>query len=148
MLVLAGWMLGYFHHYHAVLPQFDSMEEMVAEYKAEAAEALASTPDFKRVMVKTTAYSNDPGSINVRRWRDGNTATNKVAKRGHVAADWRIFPPGTKLFIPGYGEAVVEDKGGAVKGYHLDLFVDSKDEAMKWGVKEVPIFVIGKDSET
>jgi hypothetical protein len=31
-----------------------------------------------------------------------------------------------------------------VKGYHLDLFVDSREEALKWGVKEMDVFILEK----
>nr|MBS9408334.1 hypothetical protein [Streptococcus oralis] len=38
-----------------------------------------------------------------------------------IAADLRVFPIGTILFVPGYGYGVVADKGGAIKGNRLDL---------------------------
>ena len=120
----------------------------VIELNSDLTDAQARMGTAKPVNVKTTAYTNDPGSINVAKWRDNRTAINTLARRGVVAADWRIFPPGTRLFIPGYGEAVVEDRGGAVKGYHLDLFVDSVGEARKWGVKEMPVYVIERASRT
>ncbi|NIX01789.1 MAG: hypothetical protein GWN13_26850, partial [Phycisphaerae bacterium] len=80
--------------------------------------------------------------IDVSKWRDGLTATNKLARRGRIAADWGVFPPGTRFYIPGYGEAVVEDRGGKIKGYHLDLFVDSREEALRWGVKDIDVYVL------
>ena len=54
------------------------------------------------------------------------------------------FNPGQfiMLSIPGYGEAVVEDKGGKVKGKHLDLFVNSRDEALRWGVRHQEVYVL------
>ena len=97
---------------------------------------------MERQVLKLTAYSTDDISINVPKWRDNKTATNKSVKRGMVAADWTIFPPGTKLYIPGYGMAVVEDRGGAVKGKHIDLFMETRKEALKWGVKHKEVIVI------
>lgn len=97
------------------------------------------------VVCKVTAYSNDPISINVPRWRDGRTATNREARRGLVAADWSIFPPGTVLYIPGYGMAEVQDRGSAVKGHHIDLFMDSRREALEWGVRTVSVFVLSRE---
>ena len=117
-------------------------EAKVERLETALIEARADIP--KKVRVKATAYSTDPISINVPRWRDQRTATNKLVRKGMVAADWRVFPPGTKLYIPGYGEAVVEDRGGAVKGMHLDLFLDSRKEALKWGVKELDVYVISR----
>lgn len=98
------------------------------------------------IKCKVTAYSNDDISIDVAAWRDGKTATGVLAKRGRIAADWSIFPPGTKLFVPGYGLAEVQDRGGKVKGLQLDLFMDSYAEAMQWGVKELEVYVIGRKS--
>ncbi|MCK5021358.1 MAG: 3D domain-containing protein [Candidatus Peribacteraceae bacterium] len=95
-----------------------------------------------KVNLKVTAYSNDPISINNPKWRDGLTATGVKAAKGIVAADWTIFPPGTILYIPGYGEAIVYDRGSAVKGYHIDVFLPSRKEALKWGVKTTDAYVI------
>ena len=148
LILVAGWSLGFIHHTLSVSPQLVALQadrDMIAGQLEETRELVDTV---KRVTVKTTAYSNDDYSINVPKWRDQRTATNTFARRGVVAADWRVFPPGTKLYIPGYGEAVVEDRGGAVKGMHLDLFVDSVQEALKWGVKELPVYVIKKGRRT
>lgn len=65
----------------------------------------------------------------------GVTASGKVAKRGTIAADPKVYKFGTKLYIPGYGEGVVEDIGGAIKGQHIDIWFPTHAEARKWGVK-------------
>ena len=148
LILVAGWMIGFAHHSLAVRPEISALKLERASLETSLYEAKAGIDIATRVTVKTTAYSNDPVSINVARWRDEMTATNTHARRGVVAADWRVFPPGTRLFIPGYGEAVVEDRGGAIKGMHLDLFVDSVQEAKKWGVQELPVYVIEKGRKT
>ena len=54
----------------------------------------------------------------------GITYSGVKAKRdlySTIAADLRVFPLGTILFVPGYGYGVVADKGGAIKGNRLDL---------------------------
>jgi 3D (Asp-Asp-Asp) domain-containing protein len=132
LLVIAGWFLGYAHHYLASKMTLAEMSAKMTSLEQKMEELKAEMPVAAKVTVKATSYSNDPYSINVPRWRDGKTATNKVARRGYVAADWRLFPPGTRLYIPG------------VKGYHLDLFVDSREEALKWGVKEMDVFILEK----
>lgn len=55
-----------------------------------------------------------------------------------VAAPPEI-PFGTVLEIPGYGRAVVKDRGGAIKGRKLDLYFDSHSEALKWGRQHLPV---------
>lgn len=145
---MAVWMLGYFHHFFASRSHTEHLEKENAALEEKLNVLAASVAYVKKVNVKTTAYSNDPYSIDVPKWRDNRTATNKLAKRGMVAADWRLFPPGTKLYIPGYGEAIVEDRGGAVKGNHLDLFVDSYQEARQWGVRNIDVYVIEHASKS
>lgn len=62
-----------------------------------------------------------------------------------VAADLRVFPIGTILFIPDYGYGVVADKGGAIKGNKVDLYYETvKDVYEKWGKKTVDVYVIEK----
>jgi 3D (Asp-Asp-Asp) domain-containing protein len=149
LFLAAGWLLGYaFHHYAWEHERNEhTLEVAVLKQKLAALEELKRIlPIVGKVNVKVTAYSNDPYSINVPEWRDGMTATNKVARRGYVAADWRVFPPGTRLYIPGYGEAVVEDRGGAVKGRHLDLFVETRSEALQWGKKMLDVYVLGGET--
>lgn len=149
LVLVVGWMLGYFHHFQATRPEVVRLALENAAMTERVRELEARADDINKVWVKTTAYSSDEASINVARWReDGMTATSTPARRGIVAADWRVFPPGTQLYIPGYGEAVVEDRGGAVKGYHLDLYVESYEEARAWGVREVGVYVIRKGARS
>ncbi|MFD1737773.1 3D domain-containing protein [Bacillus salitolerans] len=62
-----------------------------------------------------------------------------------VAADLRMFPIGTILFIPGYGYGVVADKGGAIKGHKIDLYYETvKDVYEQWGKKKVTVYVVKK----
>ena len=44
------------------------------------------------------------------------TATGLPAVRGIAAVDPDVIPLGTRLFIPGYGEAIAADTGGAIVG--------------------------------
>lgn len=73
---------------------------------------------------------------------DGITATGIKAMANHtVAADPNILPYGTKIKC-GYGEFVVEDTGGALKGKNrLDFFFDTHEEAVEFGRQEITIWV-------
>ena len=71
----------------------------------------------------------------------GQTASGHIAKKGTLAADTRYFPFKTKITIPGYGEGIVQDRGSAIKGYHLDLYFDTHQEAREWGVRYVDVIV-------
>ena len=65
----------------------------------------------------------------------GQTASGKIARPGTVAVDPKLFPMGTKFYIPGYGWAVARDTGGAINGNHLDLFFWQHRSAKNWGVQ-------------
>ncbi|MBQ2753050.1 MAG: G5 domain-containing protein [Firmicutes bacterium] len=72
----------------------------------------------------------------------GITASGKVADFGMIAADTRVLPFGTKIYVPGYGIGVVEDRGGAIKGNRLDLCYMSLTEAFKWGVRDMIVYIL------
>lgn len=60
-----------------------------------------------------------------------------------IAADPKVFPIGTVLYIPGYGYGVVADTGSAVKGHTIDLYFETKDQIYKeWGKKTLNVFVV------
>jgi 3D (Asp-Asp-Asp) domain-containing protein len=60
-----------------------------------------------------------------------------------IAADLRVFPIGTILYIPGYGYGVVADKGSAVRGRKIDLYFESRRQVFsEWGKRKVRISVI------
>jgi 3D (Asp-Asp-Asp) domain-containing protein len=60
-----------------------------------------------------------------------------------IAADPKVFPLGTVLFIPGYGYGVVADTGSAIKGKKIDLFFNTKNQVYEqWGKKTVKVFVV------
>lgn len=58
----------------------------------------------------------------------GTTALGVAPTVQHtVAVDPKVIPLGSHLLIDGI-EYVAEDVGGAVKGYHIDIFVGSHEE--------------------
>lgn len=60
-----------------------------------------------------------------------------------IAADPKVFPLGTILYIPGYGYGIVADTGSAIKGKKIDLYYKSKAQIYKeWGKKKVNVFVV------
>lgn len=73
----------------------------------------------------------------------GITATGTKAGKGTVAADFNVLPPGTRIVIPGYGEGIVSDRGGSIRGNKLDLWFPTHREALEWGRRLVKITIIG-----
>ena len=71
----------------------------------------------------------------------GRTASGTKATAGRTIAASSQFAFGTKLSINGK-TYVVEDRGGAIKGNRIDIFVNTHSDALKWGVKYLPVKVI------
>lgn len=60
-----------------------------------------------------------------------------------IAADTRLFPIGTLLYIPGYGYGVVADTGSAIKGNKIDLYFETiKQVYEQWGKRTVDVQVL------
>ena len=95
--------------------------------------------EYIRVMdIECTAYYL-PGNY---------TATGKIAQRGYVAVDPSVIPLGTKMFICSadgsyiYGYAQAEDTGSAVKGNIVDLHMDSYEECLIFGRRDLIAYII------
>jgi 3D (Asp-Asp-Asp) domain-containing protein len=69
----------------------------------------------------------------------GRTATGLPVGWGVVAVDPSVIPLGTHMTIPGYGEAVAADTGGAVIGATIDLWFPTVAQANAWGRRAVTI---------
>ena len=69
----------------------------------------------------------------------GRTATGMPVGPGVVAVDPAVIPLGTRLSIPGYGEGVAADTGGAVRGNTIDLWFSTLAQAHAWGRRTVTI---------
>lgn len=71
------------------------------------------------------------------------TSSGVYPKAGRtVAVDTKHIPHGTVLYIEGVGLRIAEDTGGDIKGNRLDVFVDTKEEAIQKGVKKAKVHVI------
>jgi 3D (Asp-Asp-Asp) domain-containing protein len=69
----------------------------------------------------------------------GHTSTGLPVGPGIVAVDPAVIPLGTRMTIPGYGEAVAADTGSAVTGYTIDLWFPTLADALAWGRRTVTI---------
>lgn len=72
---------------------------------------------------------------------NGITASGVKATANHTIAAPRTFAFGTKVVIDGV-TYTVEDRGGAIQGNRIDIYMNSHSEALKWGVRYVEIEVL------
>lgn len=118
-----------------------------------------STPptEYKSVMqVKATAYclckkccGKSPDNP-----RYGYTASGLRIVPGTgmkvIAVDTSVVPLGTNVYVEGlngagnYGYAVAADTGSAIKNKKIDLYMDTHEQALSWGVKMVNLYILDK----
>jgi 3D (Asp-Asp-Asp) domain-containing protein len=105
------------------------VEQTQAENRAAAPAAPAPVSAGARTLTVTATGYSLPGT----------TATGLPVGFGVVAVDPSVIPLGTRLTIPGYGEGVAADTGGAVQGYTIDLWFPTLEVANAWGRRTVSI---------
>lgn len=74
------------------------------------------------------------------------TANMSIAKEGvTIAADINILPYGTKVIIDGH-EYIVQDKGGVINGNRIDIYFESHQDALNFGVQYKEIYIERNES--
>ena len=71
----------------------------------------------------------------------GRTASGTKATAGRTVAASSKFAFGTQLNIGGH-IYTVEDRGGAIQGNKIDIYVNSHAEALQWGVRYLKVDVV------
>lgn len=105
---------------------------------------------YKSVEVTATGYfagrestGKDPGDPQYGITYSGLKVRRDSSTISTIAADLKVFPLGTILYIPGYGYGVVADTGSAIKGNIIDLYFDTIDDVFKeWGKKKLAVYII------
>lgn len=124
--------------------RIEAEEARIAEEEAEAERQRGAQVETSRGMVRysdamvmeATAYLPTDGSP------EGLTASGIAAQYGVAAVDPDVIPLGTRLYIPGYGEAIAADTGGAIIGNKIDLCMEDYGEAMQFGRRDVTVYLL------
>lgn len=98
-------------------------------------------PYTKVFKAKATAYSPLGGATSA------HTASGRKAVRNPdgystIAVDPGAIPYGTKLYVQGYGFAIAADCGSAIKGNKIDVYFNTRAEALRWAVKHVNVYIL------
>ncbi len=81
-------------------------------------------------------------------WADGITASgHRIQPGDKFCAAPRSIPFGTMIDIPGYGRVPVLDRGGAIKGRTLDVFIPDHEDALRWGNQDLVCTVSDEDAK-
>ena len=71
-----------------------------------------------------------------------HTSTGTIASSNHTGAvDPRVIPYGSKILINGV-VYTAEDKGGAVRGNHIDIFFDTHGETRMYGTQSADVYLL------
>jgi len=73
----------------------------------------------------------------------GITKSGTTVQEGQtIAADWLVLPEGTRVYIEGVGERVVEDVGSAINNNAIDVYVEDVEVALGLGRHMAKVYVI------
>lgn len=110
--------------------EYEQLEAIERPYRVETLTVTAYAPFDNQSGI---CADSDPTS----------TSTGTYPQMGTVAVNPDRFPYGTEFYIPGYGEGVALDTGGAVRqdSSKIDIFMPTYDEAMEWGVQELEVVI-------
>ena len=79
----------------------------------------------------------DPGDFGY-----GVTASGAVVEAGRtIAVDSSVIPLGSEIVIGGH-TYVAEDTGSAIKGNRIDIYFDTHQEALNFGVQYADVYII------
>lgn len=116
----------------------DSAKNQVS-LESEDTESSSSTGLRSLGMFRTTAYCPCYGCSE---GYGRHTCTGAIAKANHtIAVDPRVIPYGSKVVINGV-VYTAEDRGGGVKGNHIDIFYDTHAQTRQYGSRHVEVFLI------
>ncbi|EHL77640.1 3D domain-containing protein, partial [Bacillus smithii] len=102
--------------------------------------AVNSTAGKKVIVVKATAYTASCKGCSGVTALGINLKINPNAKV--IAVDPKVIPLGSKVYVEGYGQAIAADKGSAIKGNRIDVFVPSLQSARNWGVRTTKVTIL------
>lgn len=96
---------------------------------------------WRKLRMFATSYSPSEAGVPRSSPYYGLTRTGRRAGYGVVAVDPRVIRLNTPLYVPGYGQAVAGDTGGAIDGKWIDLGFD--DGTLRPWNRCVDVYLLG-----
>ena len=104
-------------------------EDILAKWKEKQADRWTNLPK-EPFTINASAYTASADECGNDK---GITASGIKVKENRTIACPPSLPFGVKLEIEGMGIFTCEDRGGAIKGNHIDIYVPTKEEAFQFG---------------
>jgi 3D (Asp-Asp-Asp) domain-containing protein len=113
-------------------------EERLAYWKEKQADLWTRLPDGRFTLNASayTAAADECGKS------DGITASGLRVTEKRTLACPKNFPFGTIIRIEGMGDYRCEDRGGAIKGNRIDIYMHTKAEAFQFGRRQLVAEVV------
>ncbi len=108
-------------------------EKILANWKKKQSEKWKNLPKEKFI-VNASAYTASADECGNDK---GVTASGLLVKKEQTLACPPEYPFGAKISIEGVGTLRCEDRGGAIKGNHFDIYMETKHEAFAFGRKNL-----------
>ena len=105
-------------------------DKMLLRWKEKQAHIWKNWEIGKKFTVNASAYTAAADECGK---SDGITASGLKVAPDRTLACPASFPFGAKLKIEGMGEYRCEDRGGAIKGNKIDIYMETKKEAFAFG---------------
>ena len=113
-------------------------ESKVVMVSAPVQQSRGIEPRIERRVMEVTAYTaNDTGMDG-----HGITANGEHVQEGRTIAADISTPFGSQIYIPALNHTyTVTDRGGAIKGDRLDIFMKNRKNALKFGVEYLEVWI-------
>ena len=111
----------------------DSKGYSLASWKARQAHLWDALPKGK-FTINASAYT---AAVDECGKSDGITASGTKVRENRTLACPPAYPFGAKIAIEGYGVYICEDRGGAIKDNHFDIYMETKTQAFAFGRKNL-----------
>lgn len=120
--------------------------EIEEETTVETVAELAERDPYESVLIDIGEYTLTaycPNACCCGEYANGYTATGTKAVEGKtIAVDPSVIPYGSRVMINGR-EYIAEDCGGAINGRHIDVYFDTHEAAVSFGVQTAEVYLIG-----
>ncbi len=120
------------------VPRDERLDVVLARWK-EKQSGLWENLSKEKFTINASAYTAAADECGK---SDGVTASGVKVQEKRTIACPKNFPFGTKLEIENMGTYVCEDRGGAIKGNKIDIYVETKAEAFQFGRRNLVAQVV------
>lgn len=127
---LVDWVFSLKEEKPEATEELSKEDKILLRWKEKQAKLWDNLEVGKKFTINASAYTAAADECGK---SDGITSSGLKVTEKRTLACPANFPFGAKLKIEGMGEFRCEDRGGAIKGNHIDIYMETKKEAFAFG---------------